>query len=193
MVVTSTDNIHDLLLEHFRLSGTYTIHNGVVDVTGDVTFSNNNLTQMPVNFGTVYGDFIIRNSGVTTLVGSPKIVTQRFTADNCSNLTTCLGAPEHVLGSFTIYKCPLENLQGFPTECSYAAVEYDEYLPVLRLLQVKGNVDFYVSDYDTNKEQASEDVMNILQDARWKGKGKQGMLNCALELKKHGFAGIAGW
>ena len=53
----------------------YTIHeSGVVDVDGDVNISNKNLTEIPVQFGEVWGNFNCSENNLTSLEGMPLMV-----------------------------------------------------------------------------------------------------------------------
>lgn len=191
--MVNVKTISKLLEEHFDIDGGYKIDSlNLVHVKGDVYFSNNKLEKMPVQFGTIKGGLIINDSNITTLEGSPKLLSGGLTVHNCMNLTTCVGAPEQVNGFVHISKCPLKSLEGFPSICKSSKVDFSFDLPVLRLLQPTQGTGFYLNNED-EQEEAAEIVLNILRDPRWMGKGKSAALNCALELKKAGYAGNARW
>jgi hypothetical protein len=186
-------DIKKLLSDHFSVFGEMTIRDGVVDVKGHVYFRDNDLEQMPVQFGTIDGDLVIEDSSIKTLRGAPHVVKGGVNIKDCHHLTSCVHGPSVVGGFVHIFRCPLRSLEGFPTRCTHAIVDYDHDLPLLRLLQATRSVEFYVSDFDETKEQAANILEPIMNNTRWLGKGKQGMLNCALEMKKAGFAGNARW
>jgi len=73
--ITSVDLIH--IREWLEQMGieNYTINDdGTVDVDGDVNISNKNLTEIPIQFGKVNGNFWCNNNELTTLKGVPRIV-----------------------------------------------------------------------------------------------------------------------
>lgn len=102
----------------------------------------------------------------------------------------------HVGGSLWIDKMEdhLKSLEGFPPHVSKAVyVTYDPDLPMLRTLnaqEVSVNKTDYVNSEIFNKIQKLNQILN---DPQWQGKGKSGMLNCALALKKAGLQGNAKW
>ena len=56
----------------------YTINNGYVDVDGDVSLAGRKLTEYPVRFGTVTGDFASNDNKLTSLEFSPEYVGNDF-------------------------------------------------------------------------------------------------------------------
>ena len=56
----------------------YTINNGLVDVNGDVDLYNKGLTKLPLNFGSVSGDFNCSYNNLTNLEGSPENIGGSF-------------------------------------------------------------------------------------------------------------------
>ena len=97
----------------------YTINNDLtVDVNGGVNLNSNRynsdgLSEIPIQFGEVSGDFLIANNMLTTLVGSPKKVGGTF---NClgNELTSLKGGPIEVNGNFDCYNNKLTSLEGCP-------------------------------------------------------------------------------
>jgi len=92
----------------------YTINDdGTVDVDDDVNISNKNLTEIPIQFGIVKGNFRCDENKLTTLKGAPKYIGHTF---DCSynQLTTLQGAPRYVGGCFSCHDNKLTTLQGAP-------------------------------------------------------------------------------
>jgi hypothetical protein len=112
----------DSLCEKYGITN-YTINNnGLVDVDGNVDLSNRRLNKLPVNFGTVTGDFRCNsatnglwNNQLTTLEGSPREVGGTF---DCSGnqLTSLEGSPSKVGGYFYCYNNQLTTLEGSPSK-----------------------------------------------------------------------------
>ena len=113
----------------------YTINDdGSVDVDGLVDLSNEVLTEIPLNFNKVTGDFYCNEHVLTTLKGSPKWVGGSFYCndnaltsleyspikvgdDFCcthNNLTDLKGCPEKVGGVFLITDNNITDLKEFP-------------------------------------------------------------------------------
>ena len=93
----------------------YTINEDLtVDVDGNVDLVKKGLTELPIQFGKVTGDFDCYSNNLESLKGSPKVVEGGF---DCSHnqLTTLEGCPEIVEGWFY---CEKNNLTSF------------EYLPL---------------------------------------------------------------
>jgi hypothetical protein len=86
----------------------------------------------------------------------------------------------------------LTSLEGLPSGITYCTLSNNESqdLPLLRCLTVQGKVAITDAGDSNFWDKTLTDILN---DARWMGKGKQGMLNCALELKKAGYTGNAKW
>ena len=78
----------------------YTINDDLtVDVDGYVNISRKNLTEIPFQFGKVYGYFDCSVNKLTSLKGCPIYVNGQFWCDmnKLKNLDNC---PEHVSGHF---------------------------------------------------------------------------------------------
>lgn len=92
----------------------YTIENGLVNVNGDVDLSDNKLTKLPVQFGTVTGSFVCYNNKLTTLKGSPHTVGEDFYC-GINKLTSLVGSPREVGGHFICsFNKKLTSLKGAP-------------------------------------------------------------------------------
>jgi hypothetical protein len=88
--------------------------NGLVNVDGDVGISSKGLTEIPVKFGVVKGDFNCYGNNITSLVGAPQEVKGDFNCFN-NNLTSLVGAPKEV----RYFDCSYNNLTslvGAPQE-----------------------------------------------------------------------------
>ena len=81
---------------------------GNVDVDGNVNLFRRNLTELPVQFGTVTGHFNCVDNALTSLDGSPKNVLRNF---DCShNLITSL--VEKPVKLTTLFQCKLTTSFG---------------------------------------------------------------------------------
>lgn len=69
-----------------------------------------------INIVEVRGNFIITNSGISSLMGCPMRVLGDFVCVNNKNLQSLMGAPIAVGGDFNIFGCNLSDLGGFPRE-----------------------------------------------------------------------------
>jgi hypothetical protein len=59
----------------------YVINGDVVDVNGDVSLSFGNLTELPLKFGIVTGNFDCSHNNITSLIGAPTHVSKNFYCD----------------------------------------------------------------------------------------------------------------
>lgn len=92
----------------------YTINDDLtVDVKGNVDLMGEELTEIPIQFGKVEGDFLCSHNNLTSLKGCPKEVGGEF---NCSKnkLTSLEGGPEKVSGDFYCSKNILNSLEYCP-------------------------------------------------------------------------------
>lgn len=90
---------------------------GLVDVEGDVQLSGKlgELTQLPVRFGKVDGNFNCSDNKLLGLDGSPKTVGGYFSCDK-NELITLAGGPSEVAGGFYCAHNQLASLVGGPNE-----------------------------------------------------------------------------
>lgn len=178
------DKINKLLKKHFIIHGEVHVdaQTGIVDVQGSVTLNPKKIvSQLPVQFGRVTGNFHCHKNQLVTLQGAPTHVTESFSCA-VNQLQSLDGAPSHVRGNFSCNDNPLKSLQGAPEYVgSTWYLDYDPELPLLRTLNTKRVFMWPVP----------EAVAVILK--KYAGRGKSHMLNCALELKKAGFVGNASW
>jgi hypothetical protein len=100
--------------EYFRVRGKFSITDeGIVNVVGSVTHAKL-MSELPVKFGTVSGDFDFLRCGLTSLINAPTHVGGSFHIDG-NNVTSLNGAPDHVGASFYCNKNNLTSLVGAPT------------------------------------------------------------------------------
>ena len=94
----------------------YTINSdGTIDVDGNVDLSSRGLTEFPLKFRNVSGNFDCRHNRLITLEGSPQSIGGFFDCYN-NKLTSLKGGPISVGGAFYCYSNELENLEGSPKE-----------------------------------------------------------------------------
>jgi hypothetical protein len=112
------------ILDYYNIEK-YTINeDGTVDVNGDVDLSYKKLTEIPIKFGIVKGDFFINSNNLLSLKNSPREVTGDFFCINNENLTSLKGGPKSAK-NYYCYECGLKSLEGAPNEvtgrfnCSY--------------------------------------------------------------------------
>lgn len=105
-------DIHDICTKYGITN--YTINNGVVDVSGDVNLSGRKLTELPLKFGKVTGNFHCSYNILTTLIG-PTYVGESFYC-NSNNLTSLIGGPTYVNTTYNCGYNKLTDLIGSPNE-----------------------------------------------------------------------------
>ena len=150
----------------------YTINpDGSIDVYEDVWLSNKDLTELPLTFNKVTGNFWCQNNKLTTLKGSPKEVGGDFSyySNNLSNLEFC---PKIVGGSFSCGgNKKLTSLKGCPEKigkdfnCSWTSLTNLKYIPDCDTLYCYGCpiplFEYrYIFMHKVNKIAASDDEYN---------------------------------
>lgn len=171
---------------------------GDLIVDGKVT----SLHNMPVQ---VNGNFSCNMCGLTTLEHGPQIVDGEY---HCSynQLTSLEHAPQRGVSTLicdhnmlkdltsappcdylSVVQNPLNTIHGVPDHVHIVSFTVTSTLPLLSM--VDWNRPFELRDPRTNKR--IKDLEQIV--IKYTGKGKAVMLNFALELKKHGYAGNARW
>jgi hypothetical protein len=113
-----------------------------IDVEGNVDLSYLSLTEMPVKFGKVTGNFYCDNNKLTSLEHAPITVSGDF---RCSynQLTTLEGSPTTVTGNFRCFDNKLTSLKGCPTTVSGDFDCFDNKLTSLEHGPITVNGDFY--------------------------------------------------
>ena len=86
---------------------------GSIDVDGNVYLYNIGLTELPLKFGKVSGNFNCSNNQLTTLEGCPNSVGGDFSCRN-NQLTTFKGCPESISGYLDCFNNKIVNFYGFP-------------------------------------------------------------------------------
>jgi hypothetical protein len=86
---------------------------GLIDVNGNVDFSDKRYKTIPVKFGFVSGGFWCNNNQLTSLKGAPKNVGGSFYC-NHNRLISLEGAPKSINGDFYCYNNQLTSLEGAP-------------------------------------------------------------------------------
>lgn len=119
----------------------YTINDDLtVDVNGEVNLNatkskGNGLTEIPIQFGEIKGNFYIANNRLTTLVGSPRKVDGIFNIVG-NELTDLKGSPQYVDGRFYSAFNRLTSLEGCPEyvggsfRCEENMISTLKYAPV---------------------------------------------------------------
>ena len=112
--MVDVNKIHNLLNYHFTTRGDVSIDpaSGQVHVSGNVELTSE-LSQLPVSFGRVDGDFWCQGNKLTSLQGAPVHVGGAFWCHD-NKLTSLQGAPRHVHENFWCHRNKLISLQGAP-------------------------------------------------------------------------------
>ena len=139
--------IDRFLKDNYKISGTYTIDNGIVNINGSISVYNDDLKYLTndiFKFGKVTGNFDCYGADLITLKGSPDIVEGNFNCGYCNYITSLEGSPNYVKGSFVCNDCKnLKTLKGIPK--TIRASFHCEHCPKLDSIQLaykvtKGNV-----------------------------------------------------
>jgi hypothetical protein len=166
--------------QHWRYHGhvSYQEATDTWSVTGDVELKGSLDSTLPHKFDVVTGVFDVALSGLTSLEGAP------------TECKVCVIHSNPQLNSLKhVPKCKvlkmsscvdLASLEHMPEHLDFLKISWYPWLSMLRCLNAK-KVEFSPSAY-------SHILESVFNDVRWAGKGKMGMLNCALELKKQGAA-----
>ena len=93
----------------------YTINpGGSIDVNGNVVIPNH-MTEIPVQFGTVNGNFNCSHTKITSLKGSPREVGGDFWCSK-TRIRSLRGGPREVGGDFWCWDTKITRLEGSPIE-----------------------------------------------------------------------------
>ena len=103
--------VEQIIIKYQVRMGHFVIIDGLIHTTGDVLFLHKNLTKIPLHFGRVDGDFIVKNLKLQSLKGCPIYVGGNF---NCRNndLKSLSSGPEIVRGSYDCCENKLTSLIG---------------------------------------------------------------------------------
>jgi hypothetical protein len=112
----SVENIESIC-EKYGIEN-YTINfDGSIDVDGNVDLYDKKLTELPLLFNRVTGDFICATNQLTSLKGCPRYVGGVFSC-SFNELTTLEGGPSKVVIQYNANRNELISLKGAPTEVS---------------------------------------------------------------------------
>lgn len=195
------EQIDAFMAEHVELDAgsKYSIDaQGKVNVNGSCTVKSSP-GHMPVQFGTVSGNFNCTGSGMKSLEGGPVSVGGNFTADcllinlEGDHLRNMIGGPRVISGSLSLLYNELDSLDGFPEKCgngkdSSISIDFRENLGVLRLITNEVNVG------TLNISHSPAGLSTLIQ--KYMGKPtpaarQSAAVACAAELIRAGFRGMA--
>jgi hypothetical protein len=211
MEIVDEKQIESLLKKNFLIKGRFKINNGMVSIEGDITVRDEcELSQLPVNFENITGNFNLTHNHLTTLYGSPSTVGGGFFCSNgkltslqggpdyvkggfsCSHnkLTSLQGGPSFVGGGMSCASNPLKSLEGIPISTTrYFGFPYRRDLPLLRVLQYNFAIES-ISDKSSFSE--TNTVRDILEKYS-NNPSRSNILACQKELINAGFEGNASW
>jgi len=107
----------DKICKKYKIQNYSINSDGSIDVVGNVSLSRGILTEFPLVFNNVTGDFYCSGNELTTLAGGPTTVGGSFLC-GYNKLTTLFGAPEKVGRNFYCSNNKLTSLVGSPTTIS---------------------------------------------------------------------------
>lgn len=91
----------------------YEWRDGKLDVFEDVAFEDRRLTELPFQFGNVYGFFASKTPNLMTLKGAPESVHGTFACSQ-NKILDLTGAPRFVSGDFHVTSNYLQSFKGSP-------------------------------------------------------------------------------
>jgi hypothetical protein len=145
------EHVKAQLKKHFEVDGKVNINSttGLVDVDGDVKLKEKiKVTQLPVSFDRVVGDFDCYNNKLTDLKGAPTSVGGGFYCNN-NQLTSLEGAPDRVGGRFYCGNNKLTGLEGAPKDVGGSFYCNNNKLTSLKGAPTSVGGDFWC-DYNKN-------------------------------------------
>lgn len=159
-------------------------------VDGDFTCSQCKLTTLEGGPSHVGASYDCGGNKLTSLAHAPMSVGVEFACDN-NLLTDLVNAPKCQI--LWAVNNPIRTLQGIPDHVGTVGVTWNADLPLLPVVEWNRELDLQPATNATSQEEKliSKKLYPIV--AKYIGKGRAVMLNFALELKKHGFAGNARW
>ena len=117
--------------EYFRINGTYSINNELIDVIGHIELIKN-VNKLPFKFGKVSGYFSCSYNQLKSLEGCPSQVGGDFYCSYNNQLTNLEGCPFHVNGNFYCSSNNLKSLEGSP---NYVGGNFNCYNNELKSLE----------------------------------------------------------
>ncbi len=141
----------------------YTINSdGSIDVNGGVYLNNKGLTEIPLKFNRVSGDFDCEDNQLTSLIGSPSYVGGYFDCED-NQLTSLIGSPSYVGGSFSCGNNQLTSLKGSPIIIGgYSHFCNNPICVVDTSVEIKGEVFIMDTKFDNKIKQLSQEERRIL-------------------------------
>ena len=144
----------DSVCEKYRI-GNYTINDdGSVDVDEDVDLYGFRITELPLKFGKVSGDFLCHNNKLTSLSGSPREVGGYFICSD-NQLESLSGISKYI--SFGIYceNNKLRDVQGIKD--GWRGTFYVEGNPVYEIFKLFPKERFdevieYLNEYEVSRD-----------------------------------------
>lgn len=187
-MITTEAQVWDALDQYFKISGdVQVLPDLTVNVQGTVSLRRGAFAlpdhELPVQFGTV-DNIYLDSARLKSCKGSPRIVTDSMWLHG-NPIESLENAPEYVGKYLGLSRTKLKNLHNFPEHVGKVALDYSEHLPLLRSLTAHSIV------WPNAQATPPVEVSDIMD--KYAGQGKSGALNCALELKKAGYAENARW
>ncbi len=156
---------------------------GTVNVAGYVNLVGEQLHRLPVQFGSIGGDFTCSRNQLTSLEGVPSSVGGGFYCSN-NRLTSLEGAPGAVGRDFYCTRNRLTSLQGAHRILRRIGDMLDlEENPIER-----GGIGLVLVD-GLKRIDADQPAFKIIN--KYLGQGMKGMLRCQEALHDAGFAEFA--
>ena len=152
---------YESISEIDRICKEYDIENykinsdGSIDVNDDVNLSRRELTELPIRFNYVGGNFDCQLNKLTNLVGAPKSVGGDFDCQS-NDLTTLVGAPKSVGSDFDCrLNKKLTSLLGAPL--SIGKEFKCEKTPVYSVWELFKDKDklYMFNDYDIIRDEST--------------------------------------
>jgi hypothetical protein len=150
--------------QYFKVTGTYEIENGVVNVTGNCSAkpSLKKIAKIPVKFGAVTGAFKVRSKGLISLDGGP---TEAQLYDCSYNeLSNLIGLPKSI-DILDVTANPLKSLDGLERVHRLLSISYNEELPILTVYSnmIKGvTVSWHGSFYSGGFSDVNRDISSFI-------------------------------
>lgn len=114
MMLDTKEKIHDWL-DGIGIKKYVINDNLTVDVNGGVNLTKYQMTEIPIQFGIVTGDFFCNDNQLTSLKGCPHEVQGWFHCGN-NNLTNLDYCPKIIGENLIIDFNPITNLKGFNSD-----------------------------------------------------------------------------
>lgn len=186
----------------WREGETYEIVDGKVNILREadgciINRFDNQMDELPIRFGSVFGIFDCRNVGLKTLKGCPtKILPGNYDSIfRCNNnqLTSLQHLPDNINAMIQCENNPFTSLEGLTENTKALSIDltYSSDLPLLRLLLSKQGNAFFK---DKSPQKEAQEVEKIINDCiATELNLKKRILDCQYALIKAGYKGNAKW